>query len=104
MFIASALKFISWVVKLVAEDRKLYRNIREQLLRASQSIPLNIAESTGKSLPKDRAKFIEVARGSAMECAAALDVMVAMGTVRPERILHGKELLHRGEHADTDVL
>lgn len=89
-----SIEFVGWVASL-AEDGKLQRNIRDQLLRASQSIPLNIAESTGKSSPKDRGRSIEVARGSAMESAAALDVMVAIGAVKPDRVLRGKEMLYR---------
>jgi four helix bundle protein len=50
---------------------------RDQLDRASTSIPLNIAEGNGKFSGPDRARFLEMARGSALECAACLDVLVA---------------------------
>jgi four helix bundle protein len=50
---------------------------KDQLDRASTSIPLNIAEGNGKFSAKDRARFLEMARGSALECAACLDVLVA---------------------------
>ena len=50
---------------------------RDQLDRASTSIPLNIAEGNGKFSRRDRARFLEMARGSALECAACLDVLVA---------------------------
>jgi len=50
---------------------------KDQLDRASTSVPLNIAEGNGKFSAKDRARFLEMARGSALECAACLDVLVA---------------------------
>ncbi len=52
-----------------------HRHARDQWLRASQSIPLNIAEGNGKRSPKDRGRFFEIARGSAFECAAIQDVL-----------------------------
>jgi four helix bundle protein len=50
---------------------------RDQLDRASTSTPLNRAEGNGKFSSNDRARFLEIARGSALECAACLDVLVA---------------------------
>jgi four helix bundle protein len=50
---------------------------KDQLDRASTSIALNIAEGNGKFSAKDRSRFFEVARGSALECAACLDVLFA---------------------------
>ena len=51
--------------------------VKDQLDRASTSIPLNIAEGNGKWSSRDRCRFLEIARGSATECAACLDVLVA---------------------------
>ena len=53
----------------VAKDLAgLHRHARDQWLRASQSIPLNIAEGNGKRSVKDRARYFEIARGSSLEC------------------------------------
>jgi four helix bundle protein len=43
---------------------------------ASTSVALNIAEGNGKRSVPDRVRFLEIARGSALECAACLDVLV----------------------------
>ena len=59
----------------------LHRHARDQWLRAAQSIPLNIAEGNGKRSLKDRARFFDMARGSALECAAIQDVLVVSGGI-----------------------
>jgi four helix bundle protein len=48
---------------------------RDQLRRATLSIPLNIAEGTGRFTPKDRRKFYIVARSSIFEVVAILDIL-----------------------------
>jgi four helix bundle protein len=68
---------------------------KDQLDRASTSIPLNIAEGNGKFSAKDRARFLEIARGSALECAAALDVLVARKLAPADHIETAKENLVR---------
>ena len=45
---------------------------RDQLKRASISIPLNIGEGAGKRTKADR--YFTSARGSAMECGAVIDL------------------------------
>ncbi|MCU0241689.1 MAG: four helix bundle protein [Vicinamibacteria bacterium] len=49
--------------------------------RASLSVVLNIAESAGRRSPADRAHIISIARGSAMECGAVIDVAMATALV-----------------------
>ena len=71
------------------------RHIRDQWLRAAQSIPLNIAEGNGKQSLKDKNRFFEIARGSALECAAIHDVLKAFAAVEGEPNRRGKSQLRR---------
>ena len=68
---------------------------KDQLDRASTSIPLNIAEGNGKFSTKDRARFFEMARGSALECAACLDVLLVRKLASEEQVILSKERLSR---------
>jgi four helix bundle protein len=68
--------YVAWVFEKVDSLKGAHRSTRDQWLRASQSIPLNIAEGNGKTAEADRRRYFEIARGSAMECAAIQDVLV----------------------------
>jgi four helix bundle protein len=52
-----------------------HRVLHDQLERASLSVVLNIAEGAGRRSRKDKRRFYAMARGSACECAAAVDVL-----------------------------
>ncbi len=53
------------------------RVVRDQLERASLSAVLNCAEGAGRRSPRDKAHFYSIARGSANETVALLDVTAA---------------------------
>lgn len=91
------LEFVEWVTPLLEEAsasaKGRTREVCDQLDRASLSTLLNTAEGNGKRQRPVRAKFFDDARGSATECAACLDALVAKKIVLPERIVAGKDLL-----------
>jgi len=89
-----AIAFIAWLSALL-EGTVRIGEIKDQLDRASTSIPLNIAEGNGKYAPKDRCRFFDIAHGSTLECAAGLDILVAKGKLMPDQIRPGKERLQR---------
>jgi four helix bundle protein len=89
-----AIAFCGWVGELLAEIGTKAA-AKDQLDRASTSLPLNIAEGNGKFSTVDRARFLEIARGSALECAACLDVLEVRKLVAAERIVPAKEKLVR---------
>jgi len=72
--------------------------------RASTSLPLNIADGNSKLSTTDGARFLEIARGSAVECAACLDVLAARKFVSPDRITPAKEQLVRIVNRLTGML
>jgi len=89
-----AIAFCGWVGELLGTTNARAA-VKDQLDRASTSIPLNIAEANGKFSVRDRARFLEIARGSALECAACLDVMVVRGLAAEENLAAQKERLCR---------
>ena len=54
--------------------------VRDPLRRAAILIPLNIAEAAGKTSTTDQRRIFAIARGSAMECAAIVDICRLIGT------------------------
>ena len=50
--------------------------LRNQLMRASSSIALNLAEGNGRKQTNDRKHFFQIALGSARECKAILDLTI----------------------------
>ena len=69
--------------------------LRDQLDRASVSIVLNIAEGSGRFTPAEKAHFYLIARGSAMECLAALSLLHARSLVAPGIHRRSRSLLTR---------
>ena len=67
---------VAWVYEKADGLNGVHRPARDPWLRASQSIPLNIAEGNGKTAEADRRRYFEIARGSTLECAAIQEVLV----------------------------
>jgi four helix bundle protein len=89
-----AIAFCGWVGEFLA-GISAKAAAKDQLDRASTSIPLNIAEGNGKFSARDRARFFEMARGSALECAACLDVLLVRKLANEEQVISAKERLAR---------
>jgi four helix bundle protein len=88
-----SMQFVAWSSPLL-ERLSARLAVSDQLDRASTSVPLNIAEGNAKYTAPDRCRYFDTARGSALESAACLDVLVAKGKCTIEEIQSGKELLH----------
>jgi len=71
------------------------RLLRDQLERASTSIILCIAEGAGRRSGPDKRRFYEMARGSATESAAILDILTARGLLSAEAHTSARNLLVR---------
>jgi four helix bundle protein len=75
--------------------RNISRDLRDQLDRSSTSILFNIAEGAGKTARADKQRFYEIARGSATEAAAQIDVLQIRGQISPDQYRVARQLLLR---------
>ncbi len=92
-----AVKFLGVAYSLAEQVPRRNGDLAAQLRRAALSIPLNIAEDSGKGTP-DRAEAgpcFAIARGSAIECAALIDALevidpqIATDAARARELLEG---------------
>ena len=90
-----SIEFLALTIQILADLPRGTADLADQLLRAAQSQPRNIAEGAGRRTAADQARFYAIARGSAMEAAAALDTMRVMKVVSEERYAVGTELLEK---------
>src|SRR4051812_34010810 len=88
----ASLKFVTWATELISASG-MKAAVKDQLDRASTSVPLNIGEGNGKFGVKDRCRYLDFARGSALECAACLDVLVAKQLAAESGVAPGKKQL-----------
>ena len=87
-----ALEFVELVHEIILTQNGK-SDAFDQLDRSSTSIPLNIAEGTGKYTGKDKCRFYDIARGSAVESAACLDLLLRKNKITIEENKKGKEIL-----------
>jgi four helix bundle protein len=90
-----AIEFKPVAVQVGSQIPRGNAELRDQLRRASLSVPLNIAEAAGRTSEADAARHYAIARGSAMECAAVLDVIRALGRLQDMQHRQATELLAR---------
>jgi four helix bundle protein len=69
--------------------------LADQLRRAATSIYLNIAEGSGEFSVPDKVRFYRMAKRSATECAAIIDVLTRLSAGRAEELAAGRDLLFR---------
>jgi four helix bundle protein len=90
-----SIEFLAFARRLLQRLPKGNVDLVDQLRRSARSIPQNIAEGAGRTSRADKAKHYTIARGSAMESAAHLDVMKADELIDDAAYAQGIELLER---------
>jgi four helix bundle protein len=90
-----AIEFLGIAFQIIEQLPRGYSELADQLKRASLRNPLNIAEGAGKRTKADCRKYFDIARGSAMECGAVLDVCAKLQLAKAELIGRGKQVLER---------
>jgi four helix bundle protein len=90
----ASIEFLELALRVVDALPRGHAALADQFRRAAMSVPLNIAEAAGKSAA-ERAHHQRIARGSAMECGAILDVVRLLRVAGEKDIDSGKELLVR---------
>jgi len=91
-----SIEFIAWVHALLDELPRIGRpSAIKHLDESSTSVALNMAEGNGKRSIADRVRYLEIARGSALEYAACLDVLVVRKKLSSDTALAGKTMLVR---------
>jgi four helix bundle protein len=86
-----ALDFTEWAAN--ALRRHVDQVLADQLSRATQSIPLNIAEGAGRTSDLEKRRFYSIARGSACECVAIVDVAYRRGLITSDCRAEGRRQL-----------
>ncbi len=89
-----AVQFLAQTVRFEKRVPAGYSALSDQMRRAALSVPLNIAEGSGKA-DRDARRFYGIARGSALECAAILDALGTLGFLQEDELLEAATLLER---------
>ncbi len=91
----AALAFLETSDRILEEVPRGRGHLGDQLDRAATSIVLNVAEGAGEFSAAEKARFYRMARRSANECAAILDVYRARQSVSDASVAAGREWLLR---------
>ena len=87
-----SLELVSLVVQVIDQLPHGYGFLADQLRRSVSSITLNFSEGYGKGTPREQARFFRIARGSAYEVSATLDVARCFHVISEDNLAHGKDL------------
>lgn len=90
-----AIDFLAMADQLIESLPRGDSSLADQLQRAATSVVLNIAEGAGEFSAPEKARFYRMAKRSATECAAALDVLRVRKLTDEAALGNGREGLLR---------
>ncbi len=90
-----AIKAAASTIKALDTVPKQYSPIKNQILRSSSSIPLNISEGRGR-FGKDRLQHYRIAYGSLKETETAIKLLEKLGVINKEIETALNQLDHTG--------
>ena len=76
-----SLVFSVKVCRLASNFPVKYKRIQDQLIGAAISVPLNIAEGSGRKFAKEKINFCNTARASLFECVPLFEVCNSLGLI-----------------------
>ena len=91
----ASIKFVALADGIVEHLPRGRGYLADQLQRAGTSIPLNIAEGAGEFSSSEKSRFYRMAKRSATESAAILDVCRCLALLDDSLFLQGRDLLLR---------
>lgn len=90
-----ALAVVDLVDALIDQMPKGRAHLKDQLDRSATSIVLNIAEGAGEFSRADKQRFYRIAKRSATESAATLDIIARRNHAPPELLAKARGYLER---------
>jgi four helix bundle protein len=90
-----ALAIVDLVDEILEQMPKGRAHLKDQLDRSATSIVLNIAEGAGEFSRADKQRFYRIARRSATESAATLDIIARRKHAPPEMLADARGHLVR---------
>jgi four helix bundle protein len=88
-----ATEFLALSAQLLDAMPKGHKTLVDQLRRSALSVVLNIAEAAGKPSRAEGRHHFAIARGSALECGAALDAVRLLSLGDKATVERGKSIL-----------
>jgi len=85
------LKFATNLCKIASKFPYQYSRLRDQLIGAAISFPLNIAEGSGRITKKDKINFYRIARASIFECVPILTISYQLNLINNSVLIKYKQ-------------
>lgn len=88
-------RFLAETAEILEQMPRGESSIKDQFKRAGDSVYLNTCEGAGRFSGPDKARFYDIARGSATECAAVLKILEIRKLAPEAMIERTRSELHR---------